>query len=78
MNFIVLVIIGVLILIFGYRFYGVFIVVKVLVLDEIRKVLFEIYNDGKDYVFINKWVFLGYYFVVIVGVGFFIGLVLVV
>lgn len=36
------------------------------------------YNDGLDFVFINKYVFYGYYFVVIVGVGLLVGFVFVV
>ncbi|NSA00198.1 hypothetical protein FHU26_000632 [Clostridium beijerinckii] len=39
MNSIVLVIIGALILILSYRFYGAFIAAKVLVLDESKKFL---------------------------------------
>ncbi|AGX41688.1 carbon starvation CstA family protein [Clostridium saccharobutylicum] len=76
MNSIVLVIIGALILILGYRFYGAFIAAKVLVLDETRKVPSEIYNDGKDYVPTNKWVLLGHHFAAIAGAGPLIGPVL--
>lgn len=36
------------------------------------------YNDGFDYVLINKYVLFGYYFVVIVGVGLLVGFVFVV
>jgi carbon starvation protein len=76
MNSIVLVIIGALILILGYRIYGAFIAAKVLVLDETRKVPSEIYNDGKDYVPTNKWVLLGHHFAAIAGAGPLIGPVL--
>lgn len=76
MNSIVLVIIGALILILGYRFYGAFIAAKVLVLDETKKVPSEIYNDGKDYVPTNKLVLLGHHFAAIAGAGPLIGPVL--
>jgi carbon starvation protein len=76
MNSIVLVIIGALILILGYRFYGAFIAAKVLALDETRKVPSEAYNDGKDYVPTNKWVLLGHHFAAIAGAGPLIGPVL--
>lgn len=76
MNSIVLVIIGALILILSYRFYGAFIAAKVLALDETRKVPSEIYNDGKDYVPTNKLVLLGHHFAAIAGAGPLIGPVL--
>lgn len=76
MNSIVLVIIGALVLILGYRFYGAFIAAKVLVLDETKKVPSEIYNDGKDYVPTNKLVLLGHHFAAIAGAGPLIGPVL--
>ena len=76
MNSIVLVIIGALILILGYRLYGAFIAAKVLVLDETKKVPSEIYNDGKDYVPTNKLVLLGHHFAAIAGAGPLIGPVL--
>ncbi|EHJ01931.1 carbon starvation protein CstA [Clostridium sp. DL-VIII] len=76
MNSIVLVIIGALILILGYRLYGAFIAAKVLALDETKKVPSEIYADGKDYVPTNKWVLLGHHFAAIAGAGPLIGPVL--
>lgn len=76
MNSIVLVIIGALVLILGYRFYGAFIAAKVLVLDETKKVPSELYNDGKDYVPTNKLVLLGHHFAAIAGAGPLIGPVL--
>lgn len=76
MNSIVLVIIGALILIIGYRLYGAFIAAKVLALDETKKVPSEIYADGKDYVPTNKWVLLGHHFAAIAGAGPLIGPVL--
>lgn len=76
MNSIVLVIIGALILILGYRLYGAFIAAKVLALDETKKVPSEVYADGKDYVPTNKWVLLGHHFAAIAGAGPLIGPVL--
>lgn len=76
MNSIVLVIIGALVLIMGYRLYGSFIAAKVLTLNEAREVPSELYNDGKDYVPTNKWVLLGHHFAAIAGAGPLIGPVL--
>lgn len=76
MNSIVLVIVAALVLIIGYRTYGVFIATKVLVLDETRKVPSEVFNDGHDYVPTNKWVLFGHHFAAIAGAGPLIGPVL--
>lgn len=76
MNSIVLVIVGALVLILGYRLYGCFIAAKVLALDETRKVPSEVFEDGKDYVPTNKWVLLGHHFAAIAGAGPLIGPVL--
>jgi carbon starvation protein len=76
MNSIVLVVIGALVLMIGYRFYGAFIAAKVLALDETRQVPSEVFNDGKDYVPTNKWVLLGHHFAAIAGAGPLIGPVL--
>ncbi|MCI1946048.1 MAG: carbon starvation protein A [Clostridium luticellarii] len=76
MNSIVLVIIGALVLILGYRFYGSFIAAKVLVLDETREVPSKKFEDGHDYVPTNKWILLGHHFAAIAGAGPLIGPVL--
>ena len=76
MNSIVLVIIGALVLIIGYRFYGSFIAAKVLALDPKRKVPSETHLDGKDYVPTNRWVLFGHHFAAIAGAGPLIGPVL--
>jgi carbon starvation protein len=76
MNSIVLVIIGALVLVLGYRFYGAFIAAKVLVLDENRAVPSSTHEDGRDYVPTNKWVLLGHHFAAIAGAGPLIGPVL--
>lgn len=76
MNSIVLVIIGALVLIIGYRLYGYFIASKVLVLDGTKEVPSKVHNDGRDYVPTNKWVLLGHHFAAIAGAGPLIGPVL--
>lgn len=62
----------------GYCFYSYFIVYRVLKLDDSRVMFVCVRNDGKDFVLIDKVIIFGYYFVVIVGVGFLVGLILVV
>ncbi|CAB1262255.1 carbon starvation protein A [Clostridium sp. MT-14] len=76
MNSLVLVIIGALVLVLGYRFYGSFIAAKVLVLDETREVPSKKFEDGHDYVPTNKWILLGHHFAAIAGAGPLIGPVL--
>ncbi|MBV4419979.1 carbon starvation protein A [Clostridium tyrobutyricum] len=76
MNSIVLVIIGALVLIIGYRLYGYFIAAKVLVLDETKQVPSKKFDDGHDYVPTNKWILLGHHFAAIAGAGPLIGPVL--
>ncbi|MCI1946047.1 MAG: carbon starvation protein A [Clostridium luticellarii] len=76
MNSIVLVIVGALVLVLGYRFYGSWIAAKVLVLDENREVPSKKFEDGHDYVPTNKWVLLGHHFAAIAGAGPLIGPVL--
>lgn len=76
MNSIVLVIIGALVLIIGYRLYGYFIAAKVLVLNETKQVPSKKFDDGHDYVPTNKWILLGHHFAAIAGAGPLIGPVL--
>lgn len=76
MNSIVLVIVGALVLVLGYRFYGSFIAAKVLALDETREVPSKRLEDGHDYVPTNKWILLGHHFAAIAGAGPLIGPVL--
>jgi carbon starvation protein len=76
MNSIVLVIVGALVLVLGYRFYGSWIAAKVLVLDETREVPSKKFEDGHDYVPTNKWILLGHHFAAIAGAGPLIGPVL--
>ncbi len=76
MNSVVLIIIGALVLITGYRFYGSFIAAKVLALDPKRKVPSETHHDGRDYVPTSRWVLFGHHFAAIAGAGPLIGPVL--
>ncbi|ADK16760.1 MULTISPECIES: carbon starvation protein A [Clostridium] len=76
MNSIVLVIIGALVLVIGYRLYGSFLAAKVLVLDETREVPAKKFEDGHDYLPTNKWMLLGQHFAAIAGAGPLIGPVL--
>lgn len=64
--------------IIGFWFYVWLIEMKVVCFCDDYVILVEIFDDGIDYVFIDWWVVFGYYFVVIVGVGLFVGLVLVI
>lgn len=61
-----------------YCFYGLYIVKIVFGVDLMWMMFVVWYNDGFDYVLIDKKVLFGYYFVVIVGVGLLVGLVFVV
>ncbi|MFL0268556.1 carbon starvation CstA family protein [Candidatus Clostridium radicumherbarum] len=76
MNSIVLVIIGALVLMLAYRFYGAFLAAKVLTLDETRTVPSVEHNDGQDYVPTNKLILFGHHFAAIAGGGPLIGPVL--
>lgn len=76
MNAIWLVLIGAMVLILAYRFYGAFIAARVLTLDETRKTPAERRQDGRDYVPTNRWVLFGHHFAAIAGAGPLIGPVL--
>lgn len=76
MNGITLVIISALVLVITYRFYGAFMAAKVLTLDETRETPAVKFNDGHDYVPLNKWVVFGHHFAGIAGAGPLIGPVL--
>ncbi len=60
----------------AYRFYGAFLVAKVLVLDEKRVTPAFRLNDGKNFYPTNKWVLFGHHFAAIAGAGPLIGPVL--
>jgi carbon starvation protein len=60
----------------SYRFYSLWLVTKVLVLDEDRAPPALTKNDGKDFVPTNKWVVFGHHFAAIAGPGPLVGPVL--
>jgi carbon starvation protein len=76
MNSIFLVIIGALVLVLAYRFYGSWIAAKVLVLDETREMPSAKFEDGHDFEPTNKVVLFGHHFAAIAGAGPLIGPVL--
>lgn len=71
-----LVIAGVCSLAVSYRFYSLWLVTKVLVLDDDRAPPALTKNDGKDFVPTNKWVVFGHHFAAIAGPGPLVGPVL--
>ena len=60
----------------SYRFYSLWLVTKVLVLDDDRAPPALTRNDGKDFVPTNKWVVFGHHFAAIAGPGPLVGPVL--
>ncbi|WP_434510191.1 carbon starvation CstA family protein [Desulfitobacterium sp. AusDCA] len=76
MNALTLVIAAACILILAYRFYGAFLVTKVLVVDENRVTPAHRLEDGQNYVPTNKWVVFGHHFAAIAGAGPLVGPVL--
>lgn len=76
MNAVWLVLIGAMILILGYRFYGAFIATRILVLDDTRKTPAVRLEDGHDYVPTSRWILFGHHFAAIAGAGPLIGPVL--
>lgn len=55
--------------IIGYRYYSGFIAAKVLSLDDARVTPAHRFNDGHNYVPMNKWVLFGHHFAAITGAG---------
>ncbi|WP_414647925.1 carbon starvation CstA family protein [Desulfitobacterium sp.] len=76
MNALTLVIAAACILMLAYRFYGAFMVTKVLVIDENRITPAHRLNDGQNFVPTNKWVVFGHHFAAIAGAGPLVGPVL--
>ncbi|MTV48895.1 carbon starvation protein A [Heliobacillus mobilis] len=64
------------ILILAYRFYGGFVAAKVLTLDPARKTPAHEFNNGTDYVPMNKWVAFGHHFAAIAAAGPLVGPIL--
>lgn len=60
----------------GYRFYGLYIAQKVLVVDSRRQTPAVKYADGQDYVKTNKFVLFGHHFAAIAAAGPLLGPVL--
>ncbi|MGH8501722.1 MAG: carbon starvation CstA family protein [Gammaproteobacteria bacterium] len=57
----------------GYRFYSAWIAAKVLALDETRATPAERFDNGRDFVPINRWIVFGHHFAAIAGPGPLIG-----
>ncbi|SDF21941.1 carbon starvation CstA family protein [Sporolituus thermophilus] len=76
MNAIYLVLIAALVLTLAYRYYGYFLVTKVLVIDPQKTTPAHRLNDGRDYLPTNKWVVFGHHFAAIAGAGPLVGPVL--
>jgi carbon starvation protein len=75
-NAIILIIITVCLFALAYRYYGLFIATKILMLDEKRKTPAEYLDDGIDYHPTNKYVLFGHHFAAIAGAGPLVGPVL--
>lgn len=57
----------------AYRFYSLWIALKILHIDEKHKTPAQKINDGKDFVPTNKWIVFGHHFAAIAGPGPLIG-----
>lgn len=60
----------------SYRFYGKWLITKVLVIDENRATPAVVKEDGKDFVPTNQWIVFGHHFAAIAGPGPLVGPVL--
>jgi len=76
MNALYLVIGAACILMLAYRFYGSFVAAKVLVLREDRVTPAHEFENGKDYVPMNKWIAFGHHFAAIAAAGPLVGPIL--
>lgn len=76
MNALTLVVASACILILGYRFYGGFVAAKVLALKGDRQTPAHEFDNGKDYVPMNKWVAFGHHFAAIAAAGPLVGPIL--
>lgn len=76
MNALTLIIAVSCILVLAYRFYGGFMATKVLVLDSNRQTPAHEFNNGSDYVPMNKWVAFGHHFAAIAAAGPLVGPIL--
>jgi len=64
------------VMVLAYRYYGVFLAAKVVVLDDRRRTPAHTMNDGTNYHPTNRWVLFGHHFAAISGAGPLIGPVL--
>ncbi len=64
------------VLMLAYRFYSAFIAAKALALDDRRPMPSHVFEDGHNYVPMNKWVLFGHHFAAIAGAGPLVGPVL--
>lgn len=78
MVFVVIVLLGIVGMLVGWFLYFKFIVEKIFKFSESFVMFVYEVNDGIDYVLINKVVLWGYYFILVVGVVFIVGFVIVV
>jgi carbon starvation protein len=76
MNALVLVFAALLVFAIGYRFYGIFLAQKVLILDKRRATPALVMDDGHDYQPTNKFVLFGHHFAAIAAAGPLLGPVL--
>jgi len=76
MNALVLVFTALLVFAIGYRFYGVFLAKRALVLDGRRATPAIVFDDGHDYQPTNKYVLFGHHFAAIAAAGPLLGPVL--
>src|SRR5262245_55133404 len=75
-NAIWLIIVAVLFLFIGYRYYSLFIATRVLRLDKTALTPAIRYHDGLDYVPTNRFVLFGHHFAAIAGAGPLVGPIL--
>lgn len=73
MNSAVIMALSALVFALGFRFYSKFLVTKVAGLDDRNPTPAVKFNDGRDYVPMNKWVTLFYHYATIAGAGVLIG-----
>jgi carbon starvation protein len=76
MNALVLVFTALLVFAIGYRFYGLYLANKALVLDNRRATPARVFDDGHDYQPTNKFVLFGHHFAAIAAAGPLLGPVL--
>ena len=73
MNSLVLLIVALCVFALAYRYYAAFIAARALMLDDRNVTPAVRYNNGHDYIPINKWLVFGHHFAAIAGAGPLIG-----